>query len=155
MNQTAAPPIDLDKTIIKAPDKRLRRRSVEVDPKTSAEVARMMLDMLSRHRGPRAIAGLSSVQVELPGRVIYWLENGVWRYAINPVVVERSEHMEVAYEGCFSLPEVWHPVRRPTRIELQHDYGVEPLSGNAARYALHELDHLDGILITDYSTRGW
>ena len=61
-------------------------------------------------------------------------------------------------EGCLSLQGVTVPVERPTtvRIEGRDALGNEvgfDLEGMPARIAQHELDHLDGKLILDRTTR--
>jgi peptide deformylase len=64
-------------------------------------------------------------------------------------------------EGCLSIPGIWGPVPRYSWIEI----GFEtPEKGTLvtkkqrfeafpARLVQHELDHLDGILFTDYSLK--
>ena len=74
-------------------------------------------------------------------------------WLIDPVVVER-EGDEVGREGCLSLPEITANVRRPTRIAVETT-GLDgerrrlEAEGFEARAVLHEIDHLDGILILD------
>ena len=72
---------------------------------------------------------------------------------INPVV-ESADGVEVGREGCLSLPEITANVARPTRITV----GYPDLDGAVcrieaadfeARVILHEIDHLDGVLILD------
>ncbi|MGI9539809.1 MAG: peptide deformylase [Miltoncostaeaceae bacterium] len=72
----------------------------------------------------------------------------------NPVVAWSSDDEEVDVEGCLSLGEITVDVLRPTsvRIEAQSVDGdaVEiEADGFAARVLLHEIDHLDGVLILD------
>lgn len=74
-------------------------------------------------------------------------------WLIDPVVT-RAEGSEVGREGCLSLPDITANVRRATSIALTatdlegRELSVE-LEGFEARVALHEIDHLDGILILD------
>ncbi len=76
----------------------------------------------------------------------------------NPRITGRSEQIERAAEGCLSIPSTLQPdgrieVSRATHIDWtgQSPSG-EPVSGDlsgfAARAFQHEMDHLDGILIT-------
>jgi peptide deformylase len=75
------------------------------------------------------------------------------RILVNPVVTAR-EGAEIGREGCLSLPEITANVRRATRIEVAA-FDIEgrelrfETSGFEARVVLHELDHLDGVLILD------
>ena len=73
---------------------------------------------------------------------------------INPEVIE-SDGEAVGEEGCLSLPEVVGDVKRSQRVLVGAlDREGNPLevelSGIAARVTQHEIDHLDGILITDH-----
>jgi peptide deformylase len=72
---------------------------------------------------------------------------------INPVVL-RTAGEEVGVEGCLSIPGLYGEVRRADFAEVQAlDRRGKPvhfeLEGLAARIALHEIDHLDGVLFID------
>lgn len=100
------------------------------------------------------------------------------RSLINPVIVKHSPNQtfgpdeEDPYlEGCLSIPGIYGPVprwqwvevefqvigggqseaRSETRSELQLVTHHEVFEDFAARVVQHEMDHLDGILFTDYS----
>ncbi len=73
---------------------------------------------------------------------------------VNPEIIE-SEGSEKAEEACLSIPEIFGPVPRATRVRLRaqdrtgefieieaHDY--------VARCIQHEIDHLHGKLFIDY-----
>jgi peptide deformylase len=74
---------------------------------------------------------------------------------INPRIVQASDLLETAEEGCLSIPEVYGEVERHLSITLEaldregRPYTVE-LSGFKARAAQHEIDHLDGVLFLDH-----
>lgn len=78
---------------------------------------------------------------------------------VNPVVEWLSEHdLTIAEEGCLSLPRVSVDVERPMHARVSgRDVEGEPIeleaSGLEARVLQHEIDHLDGILILDRTTR--
>lgn len=73
---------------------------------------------------------------------------------INPVITQLTGEMSVASEGCMSLPGVRRNVARPEiiRVEALGEAG-EPLvfgcDGILARVIQHEVDHLDGVLLTN------
>ena len=74
-------------------------------------------------------------------------------WLIDPVLVDH-EGDEVGREGCLSLPDVTANVRRPTRIvvsalDLDGRRREIRTAGFEARVVLHEMDHLDGVLILD------
>lgn len=74
---------------------------------------------------------------------------------IDPEIVWRSDAMDIAEEGCLSLPGLWRNVPRPTAIVLRFisakgEEEERRLTGLDARVVQHEVDHLDGVLIVDY-----
>jgi peptide deformylase len=73
---------------------------------------------------------------------------------INPKITTLTDELEEVYEGCLSLPGMRGPVKRVTKIRVDAlDPSGLPQSfefhGLFARVALHENDHLDGILYFD------
>lgn len=72
---------------------------------------------------------------------------------VNPRVTETAGY-EVGREGCLSLPKITANVGRPVRIAFEGLtlWGERMRSwtgGFEARAILHEIDHLDGVLILD------
>src|SRR5579863_2668831 len=104
--------------------------------------------------------GLAATQVGIVHRLlVYRVQSGAPLAALaNPVIDWSSKEEETAEEGCLSLPSVHVEVERPVhvRVRAQDEYG-EPIlieaSGLEARVIQHELDHLDGVLILDRTTR--
>jgi peptide deformylase len=77
---------------------------------------------------------------------------------VNPEVDWLSEEAVIAEEGCLSLPRVTVDVERPlhARVSGRDEQGrplVVEASGLEARVLQHEIDHLDGVLILDHTTR--
>jgi peptide deformylase len=77
---------------------------------------------------------------------------------INPEVEWLSDEMAVAEEGCLSLPNVSMDVERPLFARFRgRDLEGAPMvieaAGLEARVLQHEVDHLDGVLILDRTTR--
>jgi peptide deformylase len=76
----------------------------------------------------------------------------------NPQIEWRGSEEEIAEEGCLSLPSVLVDVERPVHVRVRalDEYG-EPITieatGLEARVIQHELDHLDGVLILDRTSR--
>jgi peptide deformylase len=76
----------------------------------------------------------------------------------NPELEWSGGEEEVAEEGCLSIPGVQLDVERPVhvRVRAQDENGEGRLveaSGLEARVIQHEMDHLDGVLILDRTTR--
>jgi peptide deformylase len=76
----------------------------------------------------------------------------------NPEVQWSSEDCETLDEGCLSIPGITVDVERPVhvRVRAKDEHGDERLveaSGLEARVLQHEMDHLDGVLILDRTSR--
>lgn len=143
------------KSIVKYPDPRLRMRVEKLSLLQSIIVAQDLMELCLQDDFDWLV-GLSSIQMDMPGRVITYRDKlGVWHPMINPVVKRRSETHWDYVEGCGSLPGVFVKVRRPMEIAVEYN-GIEgtrqgrSFLGNPGRSILHEIDHLDGILIIDY-----
>jgi peptide deformylase len=77
---------------------------------------------------------------------------------VNPELEWSSDDEEPAEEGCLSIPGVGVDVDRPVhvRVSALDEFGDRRLveaSGLEARVIQHEMDHLDGVLILDRTTR--
>jgi peptide deformylase len=76
----------------------------------------------------------------------------------NPEVEWQSGESEVLDEGCLSIPGITVDVERPVHVRVRAvdeeggDRTVEA-SGLEARVIQHEIDHLNGVLILDRTTR--
>lgn len=73
---------------------------------------------------------------------------------INPLIIERSVEICNGQEGCLSLPQEKTTVPRPRSILVEYTDTTNKkqrlkLENFAARVVLHEIDHLDGILMVD------
>ncbi len=98
--------------------------------------------------------GLAASQVGVPiALFVYELDDdkGV---LINPEILEKKGK-EVGEEGCLSVPGVFAPVQRAEEvivraINLKGKRIVLKVKGFKARVFQHEIDHLKGILFTDY-----
>jgi peptide deformylase len=77
---------------------------------------------------------------------------------VNPELEWRGEEEETLEEGCLSIPGVGVDVDRAVhvRVRARDEEGEERLieaSGLEARVIQHEMDHLDGKLILDRTSR--
>lgn len=74
---------------------------------------------------------------------------------VNPVIEAESDASTAYEEGCLSIPDVRESVTRPERVRIRYrDRNFEEqemeVGSMLARVIQHELDHLDGVLFTDY-----
>jgi len=105
--------------------------------------------------------GLAATQLGKLNRVlVYRVEQDSPVVAlVNPELEWAGEEVEGAEEGCLSLQGVLVEVERPVnvRVRAQDETGAPvtvEASGLEARVIQHEMDHLDGILILDRTSRG-
>ncbi len=104
--------------------------------------------------------GLAAPQVGISHRVlVYRVEPDSPVVAlINPEIEWSSRDEEISEEGCLSLPLVHVDVERPVAVlvNARDEQGAELVieaTGLEARVIQHEIDHLDGILILDRTSR--
>jgi peptide deformylase len=136
----------------------LRARAVEVDrfdDDLRREVSRMgvlMEDALG--------VGLAATQLGVLHRLLVYRvqRDGHVTALVNPEIEWTGDELETMEEGCLSLPGVLVDVERAInlRVRALDEFG-EPLtveaSGLEARVIAHEVDHLDGVLILDRTSR--
>ena len=144
-------------SIITAPDPRLKLRSASVET-VDAALRRLMDDMLETMYAAPGI-GLSAVQVGVPRRVIV-IDVAAEGEApqpvriVNPEIRRRGDQLATYEEGCLSLPEQYADVSRPGSVVIGYiDENNQPRELEAddllATCIQHEMDHLNGVLITD------
>ncbi len=108
--------------------------------------------------------GLAANQINVNTRVLLITQNVGTKKdykilpMINPEILELSRKKIWMEEGCLSLPGVFGSVERPAKVKVRW----QNISGNwcekkldkwDARIFLHEYDHLEGILFTDYPVK--
>ena len=102
--------------------------------------------------------GLAAPQIGVLQRLLVYDVDDDPRVLVNPQLDEFSEEIEETDEGCLSVPGVTMPVSRPVSLRVRAlDASGEPLEfraeGLVARVIQHELDHLEGVLIVDRTSR--
>jgi peptide deformylase len=150
----------LIRDVLRYPDRRLKTPAVAI-PTVGPAALRLAMDLQDTARHYPRTVGLAAPQIGAPWRMIYVdctdhprVPDAVGpTWMINPVV-ESADGFEVGREGCLSLPEITANVARPTAITVRYrdrDGGVCHIEAAnfAARVILHEIDHLDGVLILD------
>jgi peptide deformylase len=136
----------------------LKSRATPVDKfdeALRAQVARMgglMNDALG--------VGLAAPQIGLSQRLLVYRvgQDAPLIALINPEIEWSSDEEESFEEGCLSIPGITVDVDRPVyvRVKAQDENGAErhvEASGLEARVIQHEIDHLDGVLILDRTSK--
>jgi len=139
--------------IRKYPDPVLRKKSApvqEITPKEQKLFENMLLTM-SICGG----IGLAAPQVGISKQIIAInLDNEIIKLA-NPKIV-KSKGTDKMAEGCLSVPDMDIEIKRPFEITVMGlnengKYVEIKAKGLMARVIQHEMDHLNGKLILDYS----
>ncbi len=124
-------------------------------PELRAEVERMIQIM----RDGLGV-GLAATQVGVLRRLLVFQAgpDSEPTALVNPEIEWTSDELALAEEGCLSLPRVTMDVERPLFVRVSgRDAEGEGVSieaaGLEARVLQHEIDHLDGVLILDRTTR--
>jgi len=134
----------------------LRQRAAPVTAVDDA-VRELVDDLLETMRAAHGV-GLAANQVGVARRVAVvdvGEDDPPPLVLINPTIVTRGAEIEVAEEGCLSIPDLFGDVARPSSVTLEaldrdgRSYRVAA-SGYKARAIQHEIDHLDGVLFLDH-----
>jgi peptide deformylase len=135
---------------------RSRARPVEVFDEALADEVKRMGALMDDALG----IGLAATQLGVMHRVLVYRAEAESPLGvlINPEIEDTSDELETMEEGCLSLPGVGVEVERPVdvRVRAQDETGAEitvEASGLEARVIQHEIDHLDGVLILDRTSR--
>ncbi len=139
----------LDIVLVPDPVLRQKARPVERVTKRIQKLIRDMADTMYAANG----AGLAAPQVGVSERVIVVDDGNGLVALVNPRLVA-AQGSEVDVEGCLSIPNVNVYVERAAQVEVEgwDERGRTvriKAEGLLARALQHEIDHLDGVLITD------
>lgn len=147
----------------------LRKKAAQVK-KVDAEIKRLAKDLLETMYRSNGL-GLAAAQVGRPENMCVIdipprkdeqglpvpVENPhvpMPLVMINPVVEEEAG-LQKGQEGCLSFPDIFVDVKRAAEVVVSFlgldnkDYKVKA-SGLLARAMLHEIDHLNGVLLVDH-----
>ena len=130
----------------------LRQKSEPVSPAEAVGIASRLKGYLVMC-GDKG-SGLSAIQIGVPKRVcVVKLSEGT-KTLINPEVTYRGDEVETKREGCLSFSGRRFLVERPLDIKIKYlnesgDTVEISLMEQDARIVLHEIDHMDGIVIPD------
>ena len=138
------------------PALRSRARPVEVFDAALGDEVRRMGALMDDALG----IGLAATQLGVMHRLLVYRvdQDAPLGVLVNPEIEWSGDEVETLEEGCLSLPGVGVEVERPVRVRVraQDETGaslVVEASGLEARVIQHEVDHLDGVLILDRTSR--
>jgi peptide deformylase len=164
--------------IITVPHPTLRQTAQPIDAvdKKVLQLLEELKHTLRTRKNPQGV-GLAAPQIDASKRVFATFlpdQNegedapSQMRIFINPEIIDHSSELTLGpdekhplLEGCLSIPGLWGPIPRWIEVKLKYQEVVDGILLNReaffsefhARVIQHELDHLNGILFTDYSLR--
>jgi peptide deformylase len=139
-------------------DECLKEEAYNAELEEGDNIVELVQDLFETLKTSGSGVGLAATQIGVPLRVFVLKYNGFELEFINPVILSTGDSKSTEEEGCLSIPNVGVKVERYDEIRLQ--YSVLDEDGNLihkdegfedyiARIIQHEIDHLDGICITD------
>lgn len=151
-------PVDEGRVLLMDDHPTLKLQSDEVSDFATPSLVALVAEMKGIARSRRAW-GLAAVQMGVLLRVIVVRDvngDGELHAMVNPTITRTLNRNAPPFrEGCLSVsPANWRYVERPAKCEVRwQDTGGEFHTGNFtgknAMIVQHEIDHLNGVLITD------
>jgi peptide deformylase len=146
--------------VVGLPDPVLATATAPVEAFDDA-LAQLVADLLDTMRASPGCVGLAAPQIGVSQRVAVIDLRGHRKapvnhgevVLVNPVIEARGD-VDVAREGCMSVPDFTGDVARATSLTLawRDEAGTsfrDEFVGFEARAVQHEVDHLDGLLFLD------
>jgi peptide deformylase len=133
----------------------LRKISKPVE-RVDDKIRMLLNDMAETMYDSKIGGGLAAPQVGILKRlVVIDMGQGLIKL-VNPVIISQEGTQEVI-EGCLSIPDTWGKLIRPARVTIQalNEHGETVTLtgiGDLAKCFCHEIDHLNGVLFTDFVT---
>jgi peptide deformylase len=139
--------------IIRTGDDPVLRQIAKPVPQITPAIHKLLDDMAETMYDAQGI-GLAANQIGIAKRIVVIDVGEGLIELVNPEILS-SSGTQTDYEGCLSLPGIRGRVTRAlnvtVRFQNRHGETVElDAEGLLARCVQHELDHLNGILFTDY-----
>ncbi len=137
----------------------LHKKAQRVADPTASQIVTIVQDMIAVMHKERGI-GLAAPQVNEHLRIAVFditPEGAPAReplVCINPVITKASRDLVMTEEGCLSIPGEFFPIVRTETVTVRY-YDIKggrhsiAATGLMAVALQHEIDHLDGILMTD------
>lgn len=145
--------------ILQEPDKKLHQSSEKVISLSEArKIAQELIEVTKNVDKPWSFwLGMAAPQLSYTKRVIILKESyGNYKVMINPEVIEQKWLFPI-FSRCFSLKGVyfikahlWIKVRYQ---DLEGKYHTETIKGGRAATLEQELNHINGVLLSDIGIR--
>lgn len=133
------------------------KKKATVEPAIGPDTDRLIKGMRDVIRHRQDAISVSAPQVGYSNRIF------ITKYAEIPVVIypkllQVDTEENIALEGCLSFPDTFINISRPNELEVAYvDALGRPkrkfVAGDVARIFMHEYEHLEGRVITDYEDK--
>lgn len=136
-------------------DEILRKKSKEVKV-VDDKIRQLLGDMAETMYNTENGGGLAAPQIGVLKRlVVIDMGEGLIKL-VNPKII-KAEGTQKVVEGCLSIPNKYGKLERPAKVTIEalNENGEKIIltgTGDLAKCFCHEIDHLDGILFTDFVT---
>lgn len=143
--------------LVSSDDDVLKKEAEIIKNPLDLEVQKLIPKMFEvMEKGVKGIVGmgLAAPQIGISLRLIIVKYKGEKMIFINPEITSMSDKTVIFPEGCLSLPDVDLPIIRSNKIFVKYinEFGKKckmKAKGLLTVAIQHEIDHLDGILISD------
>lgn len=134
-------------------EEKLTEFSSLIDMKKEAKLAQQIIRELKEIVEAKNLVSLSAPQIGYPYRIFVIKFKDAARSFINPVI-SRAKGFQLSKERCSSIPGKEFLIPRQNDIELFYTtplnkYEAQQFIGFGAFVVQHEIDHLDGILVSN------
>ena len=132
----------------------LHQKSEKATPK-DFHIINDLLDTVNN--ASEICCGLSAIQVGIPKKMLIAKRGSQWIAIINPIIVKKSLHTFNSKEGCMSV-EGFYIVKRHREIlliytDINNKQQTKRFKGFTAQVIQHEIDHLNGVIISDNNVK--
>lgn len=152
--------------LITLPNPSLRKKS-EVILKIDEKIKKIIKDMehstldWDKSRDHEVGVALAAVQIDQLYRIVILRDDHedkaseTFTVFINPEIQKYSGEIEMDYEGCLSIPDIYGKVPRYSKVKVKaQDINLNTITltatGFLARVFQHEIDHTNGALFIDH-----
>ncbi|WMC19260.1 MAG: peptide deformylase [Candidatus Carsonella ruddii] len=142
--------------IITIKDKRIRFISKKNIKYNKIKIILLIKKMIVKMYSKKGI-GISSNQINFDYKIIIIDVNKKNKpiIIINPIIFKKSNFCTISTEGCLSIPKFYSSMPRAEKVFLKYvnlynKFKKKVFNSINSRCLQHEIDHLFGILLTDY-----
>ena len=136
-------------------EEQLSARSDEVDTRKESKYVQAIVLALKDTCVKNNLTGLSAIQIGIQKRILVVNFKGNVKAFVNPIVTN-CEGFTLARETCISIPDKTFIVPRYNKVDVTYQTVLGKVEsreflGVAAHVFQHQLDHLDGLLVSDFA----